>query len=168
VVPVADGPSQDINNSGDGGIYAELIRNRAFQYSDAYPVSLDAWHPINGAQLKLERLAQPLSKALPVSMSVTPGTSRGPIGFYNDGYWGMSVKRQKYTGSFWVHGSYKGHFTASLQSALTDETFGSVRVASKATPGKWVEHEFELFPIKDAPNGNNTFTITFDPAVRFP
>lgn len=146
-----------------------MIRNRAFQYSEKYPVSLDAWRAINGADLSLKRLSKPLSKALPVSMSAMSGNSTGgAIGFYNDGYWGMSVKVQKYTGSFWVKGSYKGIFTASLQSALTEDTFGSVRVDSKASPGKWVEHKFELVPTRDAPNSNNTFAITFDPAVRFP
>ncbi|ROT42655.1 glycoside hydrolase [Sodiomyces alkalinus F11] len=155
---------EDINNSGDGGIYAELIRNRAFQYSEAYPVSLDGWHSVNGAELKLNRLELPLSDALPVSVNVAADTcDSGPVGMANDGYWGMDVKVQKYTGSFWVHGSYEGNFTASLQSALTDEVFGSVEIVSQSVADDWVEHEFELIPETDAPNSNNTFAITFDP-----
>ncbi|EFQ31294.1 alpha-L-arabinofuranosidase [Colletotrichum graminicola] len=155
---------EDINNSGDGGIYAELIRNRAFQYSDEFPVSLAAWHPVNGAKLALKNLAQPLSSALPVSVQVSGGNSSGAIGLKNDGYWGMDVKVQKYTGSFWVKGAYDGVFTASLQSALTDDVFGSVEIQSKAKADEWVEHEVELVPEKNAPNSNNTFAITFDPA----
>lgn len=97
-------------------------------------------------------------------MRVSSGNSTsGPIGFANDGYWGMSVEQQTYTGSFWVHGSYTGQFTASLQSALTDEVFGSVKIDSKAQADQWVEHEFELVPSKDAPSSNNTFAVTFDP-----
>ncbi|KAL2759948.1 glycoside hydrolase family 51 protein [Sodiomyces alcalophilus JCM 7366] len=153
---------EDINNSGDGGIYAELIRNRAFQYSEAYPVSLDGWHSVNDAQLTLNRLELPLSDALPVSVNVAPGTVCGNIGIANDGYWGMDVKVQKYTGSFWVYGAYEGNFTASLQSLLTDDVFGSVEVVSKSVADDWVEHEFELIPDMDAPNSNNTFSITFD------
>lgn len=91
------------------------------------------------------------------------GSSSGPIGFANDGYWGMDVKQQKYTGSFWVRGAYNGKFMASLQSALTDDVFGSVQVPSKAVANEWVEHEFELTPEKDAPTSNNTFAVTFDP-----
>ena len=34
---------EDINNSGDGGLYAELVRNRAFQSSYNFTSSLDAW-----------------------------------------------------------------------------------------------------------------------------
>lgn len=156
---------QDINNSGDGGIYAELIRNRAFQYSEAYPVSLDGWHSVNGAELELNRLDVPLSDALPVSVRVSADDqcTDGAIGLANDGYWGMDVRVQKYTGSFWVYGAYDGNFTASLQSGLTDEVFGSVEVVSRSVADDWVEHEFELVPEKDAPNSNNTFAITFDP-----
>lgn len=97
-------------------------------------------------------------------MNVAPGkTCGGIIGFANDGYWGMDVKQQTYTGSFWVKGAYEGTFTASFQSALTDDVFGSVEIESKAVSNEWVEHEIELTPEFDAPNTNNTFAITFDP-----
>jgi alpha-N-arabinofuranosidase len=164
---------KDINNSGDGGIYAELITNRAFQYSELYPVNLSGWRPINSV-LKLDRLSTPLSSALPVSMNVAP-SSEGPrhlpssssqeVGFLNEGYWGMDVKKQKYTGSFWVKGSYHGTFTASLRSNLTSQVFGTVEVPSKATSEEWTEHEFTVMPHTDAPNSNNTFAVTFDPSV---
>ncbi|KAH7122910.1 glycoside hydrolase superfamily [Dactylonectria macrodidyma] len=153
---------EDINNSGDGGIYAELVRNRAFQYSDKYPVSLSGWRSVNGASLSLSRLSEPLSDALPVSVNVK-ASGKKRAGLQNEGYWGMDVKRQKYTGSFWVRGAYKGHFTAELRSNFTDDVFGSVKVKSKAKANEWVEHAFELVPKKDAPSSNNTFAITFDP-----
>ncbi|CAG9944475.1 unnamed protein product [Clonostachys rosea f. rosea IK726] len=157
---------EDINNSGEGGIYAELIRNRAFQYSDKFPVSLDAWHSFNNANLALNRLDTPLSKALPVSVTVSPGSnSSGPAGLFNDGFWGIDVRQQAYTGTFWVYGAYEGVFTAELRSALEDDkVFGSVEVESKAMAGEWVEHTFELVPGEDAPNSNNTFALLFDPA----
>lgn len=98
-------------------------------------------------------------------MRVAAGNGTGEVGFKNDGYWGMSVKQQKYTGSFWVHGAYTGQFTASLQSNLTQDVFGSVQIASKAVADDWIEHEFELVPERDASNSNNTFAVTFDPAV---
>ncbi|KAF2448271.1 glycoside hydrolase family 51 protein [Karstenula rhodostoma CBS 690.94] len=158
---------EDINNSGDGGIYAELIQNRAFQYSRSFPVSTAHYFPINGASLSIQNLSEPLSKALPASLRVggrSSGYSTGKIGFENEGYWGIGVSQQKYTGSFWVKGAYEGSFTASLQSNLTDDVFGSVEIKSKAVDGEWVEHEFELVPEKDAPNSNNTFAVTFDAA----
>ncbi|KAB5542523.1 glycoside hydrolase superfamily [Coniochaeta sp. 2T2.1] len=155
---------EDISNSGDGGIYAELIQNRAFQGSEQFPSSLTGWIPVNRAALSLQKLATPLSWALPYSMNVAAGSSSGKVGFANTGYWGMDVKVQKYTGSFYVKGSYEGSFTASLQSNLTGETFGSVDVVSQSVAGEWTQHNFTLVPTKAAQNSNNTFAITFDPA----
>ncbi|KAF2003937.1 glycoside hydrolase family 51 protein [Amniculicola lignicola CBS 123094] len=156
---------EDINNAGDGGIYAELIRNRAFQGSNLYPVSLSGWSPVNGAGLSIKHLTVPLSKALTASMNVAVDSMGSKaVGFSNDGFWGMDVQRQRYTGSFYVRGSYKGAFTASLQSAITDESYGSVTVESNAKKNEWVRHKFTLVPKKDAPSSNNTFAITFDPA----
>jgi alpha-N-arabinofuranosidase len=157
---------EDINNSGDGGIYAELIQNRAFQFSDAYPVNTDHYQSINGASLSIQFLGKPLSDALPASMRVSSANASGPIGFENEGYWGMDVKAsQEYTGSFWVKGAYKGSFTAAFKSNLTDDVFGSVEIASKSVANDWTEHAFTLQPSEDAPSSNNTFAVTFDPAV---
>ncbi|OTA76960.1 glycoside hydrolase family 51 protein [Hypoxylon sp. CO27-5] len=154
---------EDINNSGDGGLYAELIRNRAFQISERFPATLDGWHPVNGAKLSLKNLSTPLSNVLVTSMNVATTITQGTVGVRNDGYWGINVKaNNKYAGSFWVKGSYSGRFTASLQSITTNEIFGSVEVESQSSPDQWIEHIFELTPLKDAPNSNNTFLLTFD------
>ncbi|KAI5921052.1 alpha-L-arabinofuranosidase [Camillea tinctor] len=155
---------EDINYSGDGGLYAELIRNRAFQSSERHSSSLDAWFPINGAQLSLNNNpSAPLSDALTTSMNVAVSKSEGTeVGFFNVGFWGMDVKIQKYTGSFWVKGGYTGSFTASLRSNLTGEEFGSVSIPSQSQNDQWTEHSFELTPSKSASNSNNTFAITFE------
>jgi len=130
-----------------------------------YPSNLAGWIPVNGASLSLQRLATPLSWALPYSMNVAATASSGKIGFANTGYWGMDVKMQTYSGSFYVKGVYEGSFTASLQSNLTGDVFGSVDVVSQSVAGEWTQHNFTLVPSKAAPNSNNTFAITFDPTV---
>jgi alpha-N-arabinofuranosidase len=120
---------------------------------------------VNGASLSLSNLSVPLSSALPTSLHVAAGSgSTGSVGFANPGWWGMSVESQSYTGSFYVIGDYSGSFTASLQSADTGEVFGSVTIPSHATSSQWVQHNFTLVPT-DAPNVNNTFSITFDAKV---
>lgn len=58
---------EDISHSGDGGIYAELIQNRAFQGSTLYPSTLSPWSAIGGAALTLRLfhlLSQPLFTSL--------------------------------------------------------------------------------------------------------
>ncbi|PMD60017.1 glycoside hydrolase family 51 protein [Hyaloscypha bicolor E] len=163
---------EDINHSGDGGIYAELINNRAFQGSRAFPSTLEPWVPVGNAVFALQNTSIPLSSALPTSINVAPGplSSHAKIGLLNPGWWGIDVKPQKYTGSFWALGSYKGDFTVKLQSNLTDDVFASVEIPSSCQPGKWVEHKFELEPNLAASNINNTFVIEFEPgsgAVNF-
>lgn len=132
-------------------------------------MSLDGWKPVNSANLAVNRLDTPLSDALPVSVTVTPGdggnaTKTAAAGLQNVGYWGMDVRVQNYTGTFWVYGGYEGVFTADLRSDIDGEVFGSVEVESKAVDGEWVEHTFALVPDVDAPSSNNTFALTFDPA----
>lgn len=162
-------PRQDINNSGDGGLYAELVRNRAFQSAENFPPTLDAWYSIGGAVLSLKQLEKPLSAALSTSLNVAPGSGGyASVGFFNDGYWGMDVKKaNKYTGSFWVKGKYDGQFTASLRSNITGDAFGSATIQSKCNTVDWTEHTYELRPDVDAPNSNNTLAITFDSSVSF-
>ncbi|KAI9037472.1 alpha-L-arabinofuranosidase A [Aspergillus affinis] len=151
---------EEINHCGEGGLYAELIRNRAFQGGSRYPSTLDAWIPLDGSTLALKNLSQPLSSALPTSVNVKG--SRGKAGLTNLGWWGIDVKKQKYTGSFYVKGAYKGSFTASIQSNSTGEVFASTKVKSKSVRGEWTQHEFTLTPRKAAPNTKNTFSISFD------
>jgi len=151
---------EDINHSGDGGIYAELIQNRAFQGSTEFPSTLEPWVAVGNAVLSLQTTT-PLSSALPTSVNVA-SNGTGKVGLLNPGWWGIDVKPQPYTGSFWVLGSYSGFFTAKLQSNLTSEVFATATIPSKCQPGKWVEHNFELFPRSAAPNSNNTFVIEFD------
>ncbi|THV74748.1 putative vacuolar segregation protein [Aureobasidium pullulans] len=153
---------EDINFSGDGGIYAELIRNRAFQGNTVHPSTLLGYSAVGGTTLSLKNLSQPLSSALPTSMNVAVAkASSGDVGFSNTGYWGIGVEVQDYTGSFWVKGSYDGSFTASLKSDITKETLASVRVPSKASSSEWIQHNFTLTPASAAQNSNNSFILTF-------
>jgi alpha-N-arabinofuranosidase len=146
-------------------VYAELVKNRAFQGSTVRPSVISPWVAIGNASLSLKNLTTPLSSALPTSLNIA--ASSGVVGVSNPGYWGIDVKVQKYTGSFWVKGTYNASFTASLYNYLSNETLGSVDVPSKATASEWREHTFTLIPGKEANNVNNTLRITFDASVSF-
>lgn len=139
-----------------------MIRNRAFQGSTTYPSSLDAWTAVGDSTLSLQNLSNPLSSALPTSVEVA---GKGTVGLSNEGFWGIDVRPQKYSGSFYVKGSYKGSFTASLQSSTSGKTLASVKVASKSVANEWIQHEFTLTPKTTASDTNNTFSLTFDASV---
>ncbi|KAK3300455.1 glycoside hydrolase superfamily [Chaetomium fimeti] len=147
---------EDINQSGDGGLYAELIRNRAFQNG-----TLQSWSAVGDSTLELVTSA-PLSEALPRSVKVASG--KGKAGLKNAGYWGMDVKKtDKYSGSFYSYGAYDGKFTLSLVSDITNETLATTKIKSKSVEDAWTQHEFELLPTKSAANSNNSFVLEFRP-----
>ncbi|CAI7579097.1 unnamed protein product [Penicillium discolor] len=149
---------EEINHCAEGGLYAELIRNRAFQGSTKFPSSLEAWSGAGDSSLSLKNLTDPLSTALPTSVNVK-GT--GTAGLINAGFWGIDVRPQKYTGSFYVKGAYKGSFTASLLSS-SGKALATTKVASKSVANDWVQHEFVLTPKDKASDTKNKFSLTFD------
>lgn len=112
---------EEINHSGDGGIYAELVRNRDLKESSSSPVY---WPAVAdggaSASIALDS-ADPLNSANPVSLhlSVASLPSGGRAGIANDGYWGIPVQPStSYHLSFYARASagFTGPLTASLES----------------------------------------------------
>ncbi|CAG8686525.1 11338_t:CDS:10, partial [Acaulospora colombiana] len=129
---------EDINHSGDGGLYAELIRNRAFQGS-ATP-TLEAYRAIGGVSLYIDT-NNSLSTALPNVLRVdVPAGATGEVGFLNEGFWGINVEPQVYDASFYTKG-FK---------------------VSSSNPSKWTQVSTKLVPTRPAPDTHNVFAVTFD------
>src|SRR5580704_11727121 len=97
--------TEEINFSYDGGLYAELIRDRTVGPGRR---PLFHWTQIargnSMVDISEDDHTGP-SEALPRSMkvSVTAATESAPAGVQNDGYWGIPVRpRTTYTGSFYA------------------------------------------------------------------
>ena len=155
---------QDINQSGDGGLYAELLPNRAFQGDRNNPASVNTlpWYPVGNAQLDLVTDdPSPLSEALAFSVKISG--SNGQIGLSNNGFWGIDVQPQVYSGQFWVKGDYNGLFVAALHSNETAQgDFGTAQIQVQSTSQEWKQVEYQIQVDQRAPDSNNTFTLTFD------
>src|SRR3954454_6730612 len=86
--------TEEINHAYDGGLYAELIRNRAFLDDKNAPAH---WSVVQGegaaATIALDP-ANPLNAAIPTSLrlEVTKAASDHAAGVANEGYWGIPVK----------------------------------------------------------------------------
>jgi len=124
--------TEEISHSYDGGLYAELVQNRAFLDNAKDPVH---WSVVQGggsaATIALDP-SQPLNPSLPVSLKVdaTAATSGAPAGVANGGYWGIPVKPSTtYRASIYAKAApgFSGPLTVAIQS--TDGT----RVYAKAT-----------------------------------
>ena len=182
---------EDINHSIDGGLYAEMITNRAFQGSTVNTGKLEGFNstviissenplvpfgpvltgyrPIGGARLSLDRL-HPLSPSLPTVMKVEiPLNASGEVGFLNEGWWGMDVSPQTYNASFYVKAN--GPFDAanitsvnvSLRSNLTKDIWCTKKIpACGISDISYTQLKTQLTNKATAPNSNNTFAITFN------
>lgn len=134
---------EDINHSGEGGIYAELVQNRSMMASDTSPVH---WSAVGGTTLTLDT-ATPLNEALNRSLKVVlpSGTGAGSrAGVANDGFWGIPVRpRTTYTARLFAKASRRiGPLTVSIESADGGTVYASARIAHVGTG--FPDRPFEL------------------------
>ncbi|KAF8203955.1 glycoside hydrolase [Pholiota molesta] len=156
---------EDINHSGDGGLYGELLQNRAFQaVIPGTQNALNAWQPFNGPRLSVTSKTPGVSASLPNSLEVVfPKVVSGPIGFENTGFWGIKVQQGwTYTGSFYAKSdTFTGPVTVSLKSAQgTVFASASVKGVSKA----WKKFSFQFTPTESATDDNNVFNVAVEGA----
>ncbi|CAO1625635.1 unnamed protein product [Sympodiomycopsis kandeliae] len=147
----------NINYATDGGLYAELIRNRAFQEEGQHTY----WQATQGTTLSQTK-ENPLSDALPNSSKVS-SSSNGAFGVRNVGFFGIPVKPQKYTVSFQARAKANAQVTAraGLYSASdANKEFAGVDVPLALTT-QWKEFKATIDNKATAPNPNNTFGLNF-------
>ncbi|TDL19640.1 alfa-L-arabinofuranosidase precursor [Rickenella mellea] len=156
--------------SGDGGLYAELLQNRAFQQvTPNTAAALNAWSTVNGASIVVVNNTASLSSALPNSLKVAiPATATGPIGVSNSGFFGINVNASwTYNGSFYYKvpsgSNVKGAFTASLKSS-TGAVLASTTVGINPAATDWAQVAFKLTPRTNPADTNNVFSVTVDGA----
>jgi alpha-N-arabinofuranosidase len=152
--------TEEINYSYDGGLYPELVRDRAI--SKGWQ-ALSHWTLVargaSQASVSIDEQTGP-SAALPRSLklTVTSATETAPAGVQNDGYWGMAVR---------PHTTYIGSFYAKTDSAgvpvtisLTNDQTGSV-AGSATVPGLtagWQQYHYTI-KTGDVPVSSNNHLI---------
>ena len=84
---------EDINFAADGGLYAEMVANRSFEYTElAVNDSLYAWNSVGGADLKVTKDESDSLNENNPSYLVLTNKSDSPAGIANRGFLdGMSV-----------------------------------------------------------------------------
>ncbi|KIJ27493.1 glycoside hydrolase family 51 protein [Sphaerobolus stellatus SS14] len=160
---------EEVNQAGDGGIYAELLKNRAFQkVTPGTPESLDGWQSVGGANITVVQDASPVSTALPNSLRVTIPTGKiAPVGFANEGYFGgMAVDTTlTYTVSFFYKfptaSSFRGTAVIGFQTA-SGLSLGSTTAPINGNQTTWLQVTVSFKPVQTSLNNNNVFAITFN------
>ncbi len=100
---------EDINWAADGGIYAEMIQNRSFEYIDAFGsqfTPLTAWSLIlrGGATASMAvATAQPVNEANPRYVEIKIEKAGSGAGIANAGFGGIAVTSgETYNASLWM------------------------------------------------------------------
>ncbi len=154
-----------------------MIQNRAFQGTTVNVdntghvrppfQTLEYWHAIGPSHISLDNAAPVLSSALPWHMRVdVPAGTCGDTGFWNEGYWGMNViAAVRYTASFYLRGNYTGQIRGAFWSNTTNSVLGNTTFDVSQTESQgWVKYEKSFEASSSAPDGKNTFRLTFNGA----
>lgn len=167
--------TEEINHSYDGGLYGELIRNRAFLDNESNAESWTLGVPSNAVASMSITDRFPLTDKLPKSLDVTITKleTNQSLTIANDGFYGIPVKpNTEYKVSFYAKGNapwdkkkgdpdpvtFRSPLTVSLQS-----TDGSKVYASAKTPpltGEWQKIQLLLKTGNEiTPSKENKFVI---------
>ncbi len=140
--------TEEINYSYDGGLYAEMVRNRTFQDHGHWGVS--NWNIVHrrnsAAAMSLDQKEGP-STALPHSLriEVTQANTADQAGVENEGYWGIAVHpTTTYHGSLYARACTAdiGPMSISIVNDETGKALATGTVPSLST--EWKRYEFTL------------------------
>ncbi|MGJ7029970.1 alpha-L-arabinofuranosidase C-terminal domain-containing protein [Niabella hirudinis] len=150
--PVAVVPStmygvffEDINMGADGGIYAELVKNRSFEFFKPLMGWKVEQNPFReGAVLVLNRKEQ--NTANPRFLRVAaPGNQQGALSLTNEGFRGMGIKKDlHYDFSFMYATQSSGIKLSVTLLNAKDRVIGSAALAPPATAGQWKKQEIRF------------------------
>lgn len=155
--------TEEINYSYDGGLYAEMVRNRTFR-SDWGGIS--NWYLVERgdaeAKMAVDKQTGP-SDALKTSLrlDVAKATPASPAGVLNEGYWGMAVRADTtYHGSLYAKAAdgTAAEITVSLVNNESGRTVSSTTIPGITTD--WKQYEFSLKTGAITASAANTLVLT--------
>jgi alpha-N-arabinofuranosidase len=157
--------TEEINHSYDGGLYAELIRNRAFLDDAASPAHWSAVVGDGAAAAMALDPSQALSAAMATSLrlEVTQASAGHLAGVANEGYWGIPVRpNTRYRASFFAKAApgFTGPITATIESEDGTTTFATGRTSGVTQA--WKPYEVTLTTARLAPTAKARFLLTVD------
>lgn len=154
--------TEEINYSYDGGLYPELVRDRAIGRGFG---ALFHWTMVARGNAEVNISADETtgpSAALTRSLkvSVTAATEAAPAGVQNDGYWGIAVRPHSvYRGSFWAKSDSDGiPVTVSLENDQTGVVGAKTTVTGLTS--EWKQYTYTLRTGEVPVTANNHVILT--------
>lgn len=134
---------EDINFGADGGLYAELIKNRSFEF----PQNLMGWKTFGGVELRADG---PFERNPHYVRLTTAGHDHKHTGLENEGFLGIGVKKgEKYRFSVWarVPDGDKAKLRVVLADRNTHGRSQDIASAKITVDSKeWKKYTVELTP----------------------
>jgi alpha-N-arabinofuranosidase len=156
--------TEEINYSYDGGLYAEMVRNRTFQDHGFGGVAhWNIEHLGNSmATMTIDQTEGP-SAALQHSLliDVTKADTADRAGVRNEGYWGMALRPNTiYKGSLYAKADSAdvGSMTADLINDNTGKSAATATIPALTT--NWKRYEFTLTTGKIETSAENHLLLT--------
>ena len=154
--------TEEINYSYDGGLYPELVRDRAIGRGFG---ALFHWTMVARGNAEVNISADETtgpSAALTRSLkvSVTAATEAAPAGVQNDGYWGIAVRPHSvYSGSFWAKSDSDG---IPVAVSLENDQTGVVAAKTTVTglTSEWKQYTYTLRTGEVPVTANNHVILT--------
>lgn len=145
--------TEEINYSYDGGLYAELVRNRAFKDDGGAPAH---WSVVQdaggGAAIALDQRHPVAATALTTSLRLDASrAAQGHrVGVANAGYWGIPVKpNTRYRASFYAKTAGAGGVPLTVSIEGTDGKTVYARAEGGRINGEWRRYSVTLTTAAD-------------------
>jgi alpha-N-arabinofuranosidase len=157
--------TEEINHSYDGGLYAELINNRAFLDNTEAPAH---WSVLNddssASSIALDK-ATPFNDKLTISLRLTveKAAREHPAGVANSGYWGIPVNpNTRYRATLLARSDagLSGPLTVSIVGEDGKLVYASGKISGLSS--KWNRFEVTLKTGHLVPTTKARFCITLD------
>lgn len=150
---------EEINHAGEGGLYAELVKNRSFEDG------MEGWQTINGATMSVTDTGL-LNKVQghALTVAVKGASASAPKGIVNNGYWGMALRNDSaYTLSLWLKGSkaLNNHLVARLVNEA-GTTIGEATLAGDVNLYSWTKLTTTITAHADVAKGSLQLLATAD------
>ena len=152
---------EDINFAADGGLYGELVKNRSFEFPQAFM----GWQTFGRVELKNDG---PFERCPHYVVLSSPGHKERRTGIVNEGYFGIGVKKnEQYRFSVWAK-ALQG--SAALRVQLIDESsMGEeqqfVEEELNVTSADWKKYTLKLTSPQDLKHAKLRIFLKGDNAV---
>jgi alpha-L-arabinofuranosidase len=137
---------EEINFAGEGGLYAEMVRDRAF-YD---PTNADYWTFVTEGTATGTMTVdptQPLNTNIVNSLKLTMTSGVGSVGAANAGFWGMNLQAgATYNLSFYVMAAsgFTGPIVAQLENSAGTMVYA--QASFSGLTGAWQKFSASLIP----------------------